>query len=66
MMCVGIYVPIPHDNKRRMTSKDGDIMSDVVDGKWTERVSNSRGRKFFYNKKLDMKKWETPKGMVKR
>ena len=65
-MFVGIYVPFPHDNKRRMTSKDGDIMPDGVDGEWTEHVSNSRGRKFFYNKKLDMKKWENPKWMVKR
>ena len=55
MMCVGIYVPIPHENKRRMTSKDGDIMSDLVDSEWTEHVSNSHGRKFFYNNKLDMK-----------
>ena len=66
MMCVGIYFPIPYDNKRRMTSKDGDIKSDGVDSEWTEHVSNSCGRKFFYNKKLDMKQWETPKGMVKK
>ena len=65
MMGVGICVPFPHDNKRRMTSKDGNVKSDGVDGEWTEHVSNSRGCKFFYNKKLDMKQWETPKGMVK-
>ena len=65
MMCVGIYAPLPHDNKRRM-SKDRDIKSDGVDGGWTEHVSNSRGCIFFYKKKLDVKQWETPKGMVKR
>ena len=66
MMCVGIYTPLPHDNKRRMRSKNRDITSDGVEGEWTEHVSNSRSRIFFYNKKLDVKQWEIPKGMVKR
>ena len=66
MMCVGIYALLPHYNKRRMRSKDRDIKSDGVDDEWTEHVSNSRGRTFFFNKKLDVKQWETPKGMVKR
>ena len=66
MMCVGIYAPLPHDNKRRMRSKDSYINSDEVDDEWTEHDSNSRGCIFFYNKKLDVKQWETPKGMVKR
>ena len=66
MMCVGIYAPLPHGNKRRMRSKDRDIKSDGVDDEWTEHVSNSRGRISFYNKKLDVKQWETPNGMVKR
>ena len=66
MMRVGIYAPLPHDNKRRMRSKDRDIKSDGVDDEWTEHVSKSRGRIYFYNKKLDVKQWETPKGMVKR
>ena len=66
MMCVGIYAPLPHDYKRRMRSKDRDIKSDGIDDKWTEHVSKSRGCTFFFNKKLDVKQWETPKGMVKR
>ena len=66
MMCVGIYAHLPHDNKRRMRSKDRDIKSDGVDCEWTEHVSNSRGLIFFYNKKLDVKQWKTLKGMVKR
>ena len=67
MMCVGINAPLLHDNKRRMRSKDKDIKSaDGVDDEWTEHVSNSRGRTFFFNKKLDVKQWEIPKGMVKR
>ena len=66
MICVGIYAPLPHDNKRRMRSKDRDIKSDGVNGEWTEHVSHSRGRIFFYNKKPDLKQSETPKGMVKR
>ena len=66
MMCVGIYAPLLHDNKMRMRSKDRDIKSDGFDDEWTEHVSNSRGRTFFFNKKLDVKQWETPKGMVKR
>ena len=66
MMCVGIYAPLLHDNKRRMMSKDRDIKSDGVDGELTDHFSNSRGRIFFYNKKLNVKQWETPKGMVKR
>ena len=66
MMCFGIYAPLPHDNKRRMTSKDRYIRSDGVDGEWTDHVSNSCGHIFFYNKKLDVKQWETPKGKVKR
>ena len=66
MMYAGIYAPLPHEHKRSMTSKDRYIRSDGVDGEWTDHVSNSRGRIFFYNKKLDVKLWETPKGMVKR
>ena len=66
MMCVGIYAPLLHDNKRRMRSKDGDIKSDGVHNEWTEYVSNTRGRIFLYNKKLDVKQWETPKVLVKR
>ena len=66
MMCLGIYVSFPHDNKRRMTNKDSDIKSDGVDGEWTEYVSNSRDQIIFYDKKLDVKQWETPKGIVKR
>ena len=66
MMCVGIYAPLPHYNKRKMRSKDRDIKSDGVDDEWTEHVSNSRGRTFFFNQKLDVKQWETPKGIVKR
>ena len=66
MMCVGIYAPLPHDNKRRMRSNDRDIKSDGVDGEWTEHFTNSRGRTFFFNKKLEVKQLETPKGMVKR
>ena len=38
MMCVGIYAHLPHDNKRRMRSKDRDIKSDGVDCEWTEHV----------------------------
>ena len=64
MMCVGIYAPFPHDNKRRMTSKDSDVKSDWFEGEWTEHVSNTCGRIFFYNKKLDVIQWEIPKGMV--
>ena len=64
-MYSGIYDPIPHDNKRRMTRKNRDIKLDGVNGEWTEHVSYSRDHKFFYNKKLDMRQWETLKGMVK-
>ena len=53
-------------SKGRMTSKDSDVKSDGVDGEWTEHFSNTRGHLFFYNKKLDVKQWETPKRMVKR
>ena len=66
MMCFDIYAPFPHDNKRRMTSKDSDVKSEGVDGEWTEHVSNTRGCIFFYNKKLDVKQWEIPKGKVQR
>ena len=65
-MGFGIYAPLPHDNKRRMRSKDRDVKSDGVDEEWTEYVSNSRIRIFFYNKKLDVKQWEKHKGMVKK
>ena len=54
MMCVGIYAPLPHDNKRRLRRKDWDIKSDGVDDEWTEHVCNSRGRTFFFNKKLEV------------
>ena len=66
MMCVGINDSLPHDNERRMRSKDRDIKSDGVHCEWTEHVSNSLGLIFFYNKKLDVLQWEIPKGMVKR
>ena len=66
MICVGIYAPLPHYNKRRMRSKDRDIKSDGVDGEWTEHVSSSFGCTYFYNKQLDMSQWKTPMGMVKR
>ena len=66
MMCVGIYDPLPHDNKSRMRSKDRDIKSDGVNDEWIEHVSKSCGRIFFYNKKLGLKQLEIPKGMVKR
>ena len=65
MMRVGIYAPLPHYNKRRMRSKDRNIKSDWVDDEWTEHISKSRGRIYFYNKKLDVKQWENPKVMVK-
>ena len=64
-MCFVIYAPLPHEKKRRMRSKDRDIKSDGVDDEKTEHVSNSRGHTFFFNKKLDVKQWEIPKGMVK-
>ena len=66
MMCVGIYAPLPHDNKWRMRSKDRIMKSDGVHDERTEHVTNSHGRTFFFNQKLDVKQWETPKGIVKR
>ena len=66
MMCVGIYAPLPHDNKRRMRRNDRNLKSDGVEGEWTEHFSNSCGHTFFFNKKLEVKQWETPNGMVKR
>ena len=66
MICFGNYAPLPYDNKRRIRSNDRDNKSDEVDGVWTEQFSNSRGRTFFFNKKLDVKQWEMPNGMVKR
>ena len=65
-MCFDFYAPLPHDIKRRMWCKEKDIKIDRFDGEWTEYVSNSRGRIFFYNKKLDVKQLKTPKGIVMR
>ena len=59
--------PLPHNGKRKRRSQDRDMVkSGGVDSEWTEHVSSSSGRTYFYNKKLDMSQWETPKGMVKR
>ena len=58
----------PHlDIGKRMMRRQGmDIESGGAEIEWTNHVSSSSGRTYFYNKQLDMSQWKTPMGMVKR
>ena len=58
----------PHNGKRRrsLDGKEGVVMEEEEEGEWTEHVSSSSGRTYYYNKKLDKSQWEPPKTLIKK
>ena len=55
----------PFNGKRRrsLEEKEG---GDNAEGEWTEHVSSSSGRTYYYNKKLDKSQWEPPQALLKK
>lgn len=58
----------PHNGKRKRSHTEREGVAEAVDddGEWTEHVSSSSGRTYYYNKKLDKSQWEPPEAMNKK
>jgi len=50
----------PHERKQRMNS-DGKASDHQMDSDWSEHVSSSSGKTYYYNKKTEESQWELPK-----